>query len=175
MTRLSWVDLLFHVALDGVSHSAKLSNKWSEPEVPWIHSHIWKLSTLPYGLFLWLDWISSWNSDLRVVGFLIGQLTLWGGGGDSEAFRLLKAWGQKPTKFHLFHPMVQYRSQFQIQEGGNSLCLLIRMVQWVYRKRKDVWQPLLFTAHTHTTFWKAGRRGSCERRSLWFYLLCFIS
>ena len=111
MTHLSWMDLLFHVTLMGSliqlnSAINGLSQKFHE------FIHISENSMLFHRAFSWLDWVSSWNSDLRVVGFLIGQLRREKLR-SFKAFRLLKAWGQKPIKFHLLHPIAQYRSQFQ--------------------------------------------------------------
>lgn len=62
--------------------------------------------------FTWPAWISSLNSDLRVVRLLTWQMALWGV--EPEPFRDLKALGQKPKMSLLLHSIGQHGSQAQI-------------------------------------------------------------
>ena len=64
-----------------------------------------------------LAWVSPLNNDISLVGLLTRQLALQRG--ESEAFTLLKAWGQEaPNVTSSQYSIGQYRSQTQIQREG---------------------------------------------------------
>ena len=121
------------VALDGVSSSAEYSCRWERlKEVKRrLQSHTQNLDVLAPGLSRGQLHVGSClYSDLKVVGFLTWQVALQRG--EPEAFRFLKAWGQKPQN--------TTSAAFYWSTHGprfNRLHLLIRMMAGACRKVRE--------------------------------------